>query len=83
MTGLRRWLVCSAAVLAIGAGVAASTTGCGGCDSPPGDTCFPPPGATHQEACASCGSYYSGCMDGKWVMVPCGAVMPPNRDAGR
>ena len=82
MTGPWRWLLCSAA-LAIGAAVAVSSAGCSGCDSPPPDSCFAPPGAGHQEACASCGSYYTGCLDGKWVMIPCGAVTPPVRDGGR
>jgi len=83
VTGLLRWLVCAAAVLAIGAGIALGTAGCSTCDSPPADYCFPPPGATHQEACAACGASYNGCKDGEWVTVSCGASTPPLRDAGR
>jgi hypothetical protein len=83
VTGLARWLVGLGAVVAIGAAVALSATGCENCDAPPADTCFGAPGASHQEACAACGAYYSGCRDGKWVMIPCGSAMPPTRDAGR
>jgi len=78
----RWWLIGAAAALAIGAALVTSSSGCSSCDDPPPQGCFPAPGATHQEACASCGAGYTGCREGQWVTIPCGAVVPA-RDGGR
>lgn len=83
MTGPWRWLLGSAVMLAIGAAVALPSAGCSTCEDPPPEACFAPPAATHQEACAACGAFYTGCRDGQWVMVPCGPTVQPMRDAGR
>jgi hypothetical protein len=80
--GLGRWLVVSTA-LALGAAVALGSSSCSDCGGEPPQGCYAPPGATHQEACAACASGYTGCRDGQWIVIPCGAAMPPPRDGGR
>jgi hypothetical protein len=75
-----RWLLGSAAALVISVAISLSAGGCDACGAPPPDGCYPPAGASHQEACMSCGNYYTGCKEGSWMMIPCSATPPLGRD---
>jgi hypothetical protein len=70
------------AALIAAAVVSLGSSSCSECDTPPPSACYPPPGATHQEACAACAAGYTGCRDGEWVTISCGGPPPP-RDGGR
>jgi hypothetical protein len=79
---VRGWIA-SAVVLIAASLVSVGSSSCSGeCDSAPPADCYPPPGATHEQACAACAAGYTGCRDGEWVTISCGSPTT-SRDGGR